>query len=482
MPTPHSLLGQEAASTPGPANSPTPAPATEFVSPVASRGGVDIGVDVSRPMGEDAVPYGVNGWWTDEDAELWRTRYAELDPQIVRLPLMHGALEPANDDNDSSHVRWAGFHFDRPIPWFGRSVTYRQWFGTLRDLDMTLMIYVPHLAGWLSANDDHGLSSTYPPRSLAEYGEFLAATLTYLVDVVHYPPDRIILEPINEPDLGCGQDGAVPCFWEDWRMEDLVAVIQTARDAIDTVDPDIRLVGLSTCCDHGLVEELMRHYDGAALLDGITYHRYERSVELEATVGLGRRLADWGLPVYIGEYGNTRYWSNGQEGALWHAVALAYFWPAGIAPIQFSMSELPGMHEGYNQLGLFSDWGDGWTLKPAYYVYAAFFRDLAITTPVSVSASMPLVAAAGRGDDGTVALWVINTGQEDRSDVVFRVMGGRGLAGKNGFRVTVYDIIPGDSATGTFVGSGRVPTFTWNVSARTVHVFVVEAISDSRER
>lgn len=439
----------------------------------------DVVVDVAHPLADGPIPYGVNGWWTDQDAEMWRARYAELAPRIVRLPVMHGALEPVNDDDDPGHVRWAGFGFDQPIPWFGRTITYRRWFETLRDLDVTIMLHVPHLAGWLSANGDQGLNSTYPPRSMEEYSEFLSATLTYLVEELDYPPERIILEPVNEPDLRCGQDPAVPCFWDRWTMEELVDVIHTARAAADAVDPAIRLVGLSTCCDPALVEELMRDHRGHTLLDGLTYHRYEPGFDQGRAVAVGQRLADWGLPVYINEYGSPRFWSNGEEGALWHALALAQFWPAGIAPVEFSMSEIPGMHEGYNELGLLSDWEAGWVPKPAYAVYVSFFHHLGPTTPISVTAQQPLVVAAGRRDEDGVALWVINASQEDRPAAVFQVLGT--ASGEAEFRVTDHEVLAPDGAVDVLAVSGSPVTWACDLPARSLHVLIVEPFSRSQE-
>jgi hypothetical protein len=428
-------------------------------------------VDCAAPLANGPIAYGTNGWWTDQDADLWRSRYADLGPKIVRLPLMHEFLEPVNDDDDPNHVCWESFWFDKPIPWFGRTITYRRWFETLRDLDVTLMLHVPYLAGWLSANGDLGPYSTYPPQSVEEYREFVQAGLIFLVDGVDYPPERIILEPVNEPDLRCGQDPAVPCFWSDWTMDDLVAVVRAARQAADAVDPAIRLVGLSTCCGDELVARLMRDYDGATLLDGLTYHRYERGFDQGQAVQLGQRLAGWGLPVYINEYGSPKYWSDGKEGALWHAAALAQIWPAGIAPIQFAMSEFPGMHEGYNRLGLFADWERDWEPKPAYAVYVGFFHHLGPTAPLSTTVQAPLVVAAGWGGNGSVAVWAVNADQADWPDVIFRVMDFPADVAV----VTVYNILAGGDPIDAFTVADVPLVFAYDLPARSVHAFTVGA-------
>jgi hypothetical protein len=482
---------------PGPMSTPAPTPVPSLTLPTMPMptpaptarpmptGEPDVVVDCAVRLADELVAYGTNGWWTDQDADLWRTRYAELSPQIVRLPLVHQFLEPVNDDDDPAHVHWDGFWFDTPIPWFGRTITYSRWFEALRDLDVTLMLHVPHLAGWLSANGDLGPYSTYPPQSVEEYGEFIRAALTFLTNEMGYPAEQIMLEPVNEPDLRCGQDPAVPCFWSNWTMDDLVAVVQAARQAADTVDPAIQLVGLSTCCGGELVGRLMRDCDGAVLLNGLTYHLYERGFDQGRAVQLGRQLADWGLPVYVNEYGSPKYWSDGELGALWHAAALAQLWPAGIVPVQFAMSEFPGMHEGYNRLGLFSDWDGGWEPKPAYAVYVGFFNHLGPTVPLSTTAQAPLVVTAGWGEDGSVVVWAVNASQDDWPDVVFRVKDfGNALANADVPSVavvTVYDILARGRSVDAFALAGTPLAFAYDLPARSVHVFVLTELHPDRQ-
>lgn len=480
-PSPAPTFALTPTSTPTP--SPMSSPVTTSASPITptstgtalpiSVGEADISVDCATPLTDGPVPYGISSWWTDQDAALWRVRYAELAPQIVRLPLAHHYLEPTNDDGDPAHIHWDGFRFDEPIPASDRTVTYRRWFEVFRDLDVTLMLHVPNLAGWLSANGDQGLASTYPPKSVAEYGEFVEATLRFLVKEVDYPPERIIVEAINEPDLGCGQDPAVPCYWDNWTMEDLVAVMRAARQACDAVDPAIRLVGLSTCCHHELVDQLIREYDGLRLLDGLTYHLYEPEFRQTRVIQVGERLADWGLPVYINEYGSSRYWSDGEMGALWHGAALAQIWPRGIAPMQFSVSEFPGMHEGYNQLGLTADWRAGWKPKPAYAIYVGFSHHLGPTTPISTAAQAPLAAAAGRGEDGSIAVWVVSLDPDGQSSTEFRIKS----FSADVATVTVYDILSGGGIVDGFTVTGAPLAFAYAVPAHSVYVFLLTAVS-----
>jgi hypothetical protein len=373
----------------------------------------DIVIDYDAILGPGHRGYGTNGWWTDEDADRWRERYAGLHPQVVRLPALQMILEPQNDNSDPATIDWAGFHFDSPflLPYGGgRHVTYSRWFEMLRDLDVTLLINTPYLAGWLSANGNRDPYSSFPPADVAEYGEFVRALLTYLVDQVHYPPDQIILEPVNEADLHCGADPAVSCFWENWSMDDLVAVVRVAHDQAASINPAIRIAGLATCCDATLISRFMDEYKGSDYLDVITYHRYGRGFDFTSAIARGQELQRYGKPVYLDEFGSIKYWSNGEEGALWHSFVMPQIWAAGINPVQFPISEYPGTHQGYDQLGLFADWNKNWTIKPAYWVYANFYRHIAGGDPISTENTTPNLVLASRRDqtstEPALALWL----------------------------------------------------------------------------
>jgi hypothetical protein len=425
-----------------PTSLPTAAP-TRVPTPT---GEPDVVVDCAVRLADSPPAYGTNGWWTDEDADMWRARYAELSPQIVRLPLLHQFLEPVNDDDDPTHVRWDGFWFNRPISWFGRTLTYRYWLETLRDLDVTLMLYVPYLAGWLSANGDQGLYSTYPPQSLAEYHEFVRAALTFAVNEAGYPPERIILEPVNEPDLRCGQDPEVPCFWRDWAMDDLVAVMAEACRAADEVDERIRVVGLSECCGVELTRVFLEEYGGGECLEGLTYHRYVYGEDFGDGLARGGKLQAYGKPVYLNEFGSTKYWSNGIEGALWHSATVPQLWEAGINIVQFPISEWPGTRS-YSHLGLFADWTGDWATKPAYWVYVNFYTHFGGTEIVSVTASPDTFVSAGRrAETGALAVWLTSATSAKGKPITFQIINWPA----NRAAVTVYDNLVGSDPVAAF--------------------------------
>ena len=213
-----------------------------------------------------------------------------------------------------------------------------------------------------------------------------------------------------------------------------------------------------------------------ALLDGLTYHYYTPDSDFGVGLERGRSLLEYNKPVYINEYGSTAYWSDGQEGALWHSYVLPLLWREGISPVQFSLSEFPGMHEGYNRLGLMRGWEHNWDAKPAYSVYAGFFRHMGPTVPVSSTVQTPLIVAAGLGSgarpgglagDSYAAVWVVNIAEDDQLGVAFRVRGFPSAVAQ----VTVYDVLAGDVPVDAFQVRGAPLAFAYNLPARSVHVF-----------
>jgi hypothetical protein len=381
----------------------------------------DITVNFANRVGKSPSEFGVNGWWSDEDAELWHDRYAELSPRIVRVPVIQQVLEPTNDDEDPTHYEAANFYFDTPIPaGDDRHLTYRRWFESLRDQNVTLLVYVPYLSDWLSYSSSRKtVGSPFPPNNLDEYAEFIRVLLTYLVEDIHYPPQQIILEPVNEPDLACGADLDVPCFWENWQVEDLVAVLKAAYTQAHGVHTDIRLAGPALCCHPELLTRLMDEYNAAAYLDILTYHAYDsENFNLNPFFQTAEIFSRYNLPVYLDEYGNKIHLSNGENGALWHAITLSELWKAGITPIQFSISEWPSMHAGYNQMGLFKYWSDNWELKPSYWVYVNFFTHMRDLYLVSTTLPDGIFGVAGvKPDEKTLSIWLTNVNFEKNEDV-----------------------------------------------------------------
>lgn len=386
-------------------------PPEPFPTAPSTAGPADISILLNAP--HEAPPplaYGVNGWWSDEDADLLSARYAELAPKVVRLPLMAAIIEPVNDNDNPNNADKRHFGFEQPFDTGNRHLTYARWFAALRDLDVDIMLYIPYLPAWMAKHPGPTpLTAPYPPADMDEYAELVRVTLHYLVEDIGYPPERIIFEPVNEPDLQCGSDPAVACFWRNGNFESLTAVIQTAQREAKAVSPHIRIAGLTTCCTHAMLDRFMEDPTRAALLDIITYHDYSSGFSIGRALDTGTHLQTYDKPVYLDEYGSTTYWSDGTEGALWHAAVLPQLWAHGIVPIQFSLSEWPGMHAGYNQLGLMHDWQADWQVKPAYFVYQNFYAAIPGLQPVTVRAPQGIFSWGGIDPArGHIVLWLVN--------------------------------------------------------------------------
>jgi hypothetical protein len=373
-----------------------------------------IRIDFENELSLSPEYFGTNGWWTDQDAKILRLRYEELGANIVRLPIIQGIIEPSNDNNDPNRIEWDGFNFEKPYPFFDKTLTYKKWFECLRDLNIKIMIYFPYIAGWLSKNGDRKLFSTYPPKSYDEYEEFIHAVLHYLVIKLNYPAEDIILEPINEPDLRCGQDQFVRCFWAAWQMEDIVRIFRSSCEARNRVNRKISIVGLSECCGVSLTKKFLDYHKGGEYIDALSYHSYVK-YNFENGIDRGNMLKEYKKPVFINEYGNRLFWSNGVDGALWHSYALTLLWKHSINPIQFPISEFRGNGNDYRELGLFKDWTEEWEIKPAFWVYRNFYRYLTNGIVVWTKTELPLEVLAVKSNNFHNRLIVCITNLEERN-------------------------------------------------------------------
>jgi hypothetical protein len=474
--------GQRATWTPGGLMLSAASPETDTppaIPPIVSSSiKPDVVADYANPIGSSPETFGVNGWWTDEDADLWQERYAELAPRIVRLPVFQQVLEPTNDNDNPNETNAAGFLFGTPIPaGDNRHLTYRLWFESLRDQKITLMVYLPYLAQWLSwSESSSSAGAPFPPTDLDEYAEFVRVLLIYLVDEIHYPPQQIVLEPFNEPDLDCGADPNVPCFWRKWQMDELAAVLKAAHTQAQAVNPNIRLAGPALCCRIEVLDQLMQTYNAAEYLDILTFHKYDTSnFDLNPLFGMARAFAPYGKPVYVDEYGNTIHTSNGANGALWHAITLGELWKAGLAPIQFSVSEWPGMHAGYNSMGLMTDWHDGWQVKPAYGVYVNFFNHLADTTLVATQLPTGIFGVAGiQPSESTLALWLTNANFKKDGNLVIQVENWPAASAS----IQAFDNLAGSAAMQTFsisAGSDGALVFDYAIPPEQSFLFLLSA-------
>ena len=160
-------------------------------------------------------------------------------------------------------------------------------------------------------------------------------------------------------------------------MSDITDVTRVTYEVIQSVNAEIPLLGLGECCGTSIVRGLLDNYPEGAYLDGLSYHYYSPSgFNLGVALNRAAALAPYNRPIYMNEYGSRQYRSEGVNGALWHSWALTTLWEAGIAPLQYPVSEWPMLGEPYNSMGIFTDWRGDWERKPAYWVYANFFAHL----------------------------------------------------------------------------------------------------------
>lgn len=439
-------------------------------------------LDLNAVSARPRLAYGTNIWWSDQDHQIWRERLAELRPLIVRVPILQSAIEPVNDNDDPNTTNPQGFLWDSAIdmPGTGRTITYQKWFQALLEQpDLKVLIYVPYLAPWLSVNeafaDTPYAVAPFPPNDLDEYREFIEAMLRYLVDTLQFPAQRILVEAMNEPDLRCGADPVVPCFWENWSMTDIADVVRVTHEAIQAVDPRIELLGLAECCGTQLVRDLLDHYPEGDYLDGLTYHYYSpQDYDLQPVWDRANPLLSYGRDIYLDEYGSRQYLSEGQAGALWHSWALAELWNKGIAPLQFPISEWPLEGEPYSSMGLFKDWRGDWERKPSYWVYANFFEFVSKGEIVSHTAPSQLDVVTSRqvlADQVRATFWVVNRQDRAMRNLSFAVYG----YPESEATLFIYDNLAGSTPISTTKVRGNPLVFEATLPAHSSRCFVLIA-------
>jgi hypothetical protein len=448
----------------------------------------DVDVDYGTVVGDPPSAHGTNGVSTIEDEAMWISRWQETSLGVIRIQIPQFFLEPVNDNADPDVVAWENFQFDTAIPIppdLTRTVSFASAFNAMKETGVTIQVNPVYVSGWLSSNpippDYMGFPgaafSTYPPNDLDEYQEYIYALLYYLVNTIEYPPERIMLDVINEPDLGCGADPVVPCFWDDWDMGDIVDVVQRSDAAVQAVDSRIRMVGLAECCGTSIVRDLMDDYNGAQYLSGLTYHRYVGS-DFSSGISRGNALQPYGLPVYCNEYGSSTYRSDGTNGALWHAYALPLMWSNQICPLQFPFSENPYSQDPYNSMGLMLDWTAGWARKPAYWVYANFYGNFPGKELVSASGDSGFDVLAARspsGQDAELALWVSNRSGSSYPANTITIENFPAPSAE----VLVFDNLSGTLPVDTITVSGSPLVLEYPISANSAFTFRLSAGTSS---
>ena len=346
------------------------------LQPVAARAQT-VYVDYDGYAGEALPYYGSNPpGWDNGGNDMINLRINQSGMNIFRMQLISYLIEPVNDNADPNTINWAGFRFNTTYTLFGITLSMDVMFTSLNRSGSYMILNFPYLPPWLSSNSNpNPLYGTYPPNSLPEYKEHVKATLLHLVNDIGVPPEKIFLEPFNEPDLGCGVDPSVPCFWQDHTMQDTVDTFLVAYDAAKEVDPAIKVIGMSEWDNGRYVRNFINNHNGLDYLDAITYHKYMNGYDISSMISMGVGFKnDYGIPVIVDEYGSRNYYSNGVPGALWHSRALTQLWNNDLNPVSFPFWDVEPIGSPYNRMGLFYNASLGWNTKPAFWVYSNFIR------------------------------------------------------------------------------------------------------------
>jgi hypothetical protein len=384
----------------------------------------DCNIDYNDVIASSPPYYGSNMViWANEDIDVVKDRMNKSNMNIMRLLIAPYVIENPNDNTDPDSINWSGFNFNSGILMSGKTIgVYSSIFEALKELDMYIMVNIPYLVAWLSANDGpDDLFATYPPNNLDEYEEFVYAVLYYMVNNVSISPEKIILEPFNEPDLGCGQEPAVSCFWKNHNMDDTVDTFLVAYNAAKSVSQSIRVVGMAEWNDGRYVRNFINNHNGLSYLDGITYHKYSSYYDIASLISMGTGfIDDYGIPVFADEYGCRNWGSNGVDGALWHSYTLTYLMKNSIQPIQFPFSEIPlplGV-EPYSSMGLIYDWNNSWEEKESFWVYSNFLKFMGDTDILNSDEDIQDLDMIAGKREGEINIVITNRDSTEKSTTI----------------------------------------------------------------
>jgi hypothetical protein len=134
------------------------------------------------------------------------------------------------------------------------------------------------------------------------------------------------------------------------------------------------------------------------------------------------------------------------------------------------------MHEGYNELGLFSDWSADWKLKPAYWVYVNFYNLMQDAELLAASYPEGTVVLAGRHpQEQTLAIWIANgTFEPQGNEMILQIKHWPTTKA----RVTVYNNLKGlqaQDALNVTMQEGRL-AFAYSLPPLNSYTFVIQPV------
>lgn len=183
---------------------------------------------------EESLGDGFNdNWW-----EMEKHRIAKLKPDIVRVWYQMDWMEPTNDNNDAAVIDWAGMQTNSPK----MQAVYKV-LDYLKSQNIDVML----IAG-LAMTEENQSWLGFPglprpelsaPTNLAEWGEWVSATLQHLIQTKGYDNIKYVMS-YNEPNLASFATPANVSKPNYYR--DMYQAIHT-RLTSDGIRPLVKLIG-----------------------------------------------------------------------------------------------------------------------------------------------------------------------------------------------------------------------------------------------
>ncbi|TLS51243.1 hypothetical protein FE782_16055 [Paenibacillus antri] len=378
--------------------------------------GIGAEYDPFALMGESLGDGFNDNWW-----ELEKHRIAKLKPDIVRVWYQMDWMEPANDNGDPAVIDWAGMQTNS-----AKMQAVYEVLDYLKSQHIDVML----IAG-LAMTEDNQSWIGFPglprpelsaPTDLAEWGEWVSATLQHLINAKGYDNIKYVMS-YNEPNLASFATPAnvsKPIYYRD--------MYQAIHDRLvsDGIRSQVRLIGPDESGAANWTQYAVQQMNG--VLDIYDGHAYGQDY---ATLPnwLSDRLNfvdPTGKPFMITEF--AAIGSPDSRKTYQYGVSVADLMVSGIRNNasallywRFADQRLPEPLDflDNNAYGLYRWMPITATPNPSYYAFGLFSRFIEAHSEVlsAQSADPDLHVAAARLPDGNYSVFVVNSSMTEDKNV-----------------------------------------------------------------
>ncbi|MFD0961022.1 glycosyl hydrolase [Paenibacillus chungangensis] len=358
---------------------------------------------------EESLGDGFNdNWW-----EMEKHRIAKLKPDIVRVWYQVDWMEPANDNNDPAVINWSGMQTNS-----SKMQAVYEVLDYLKSQDIDVML----IAG-LAMTEENQSWLGFPglprpelsaPTDLAEWGEWVSATLQHLINTKGYTNIKYVMS-YNEPNLASFATPANVSKPNYYR--DMYQAIHNRLTA-DGIRSQVKLIGPDESGAANWTQYAVQQMDGVLdIYDGHAYGQDYATLQSWLTTRLNY-VNPTGKPFMITEFAGIA--SPDSRKTYQYGVSVADLMVSGMRNNasallywRFADQRLPEPLDflDNNAYGLYRWMPITATPNPSYYAFGLFSRYIESHSEVlsTESPDPDLHVSSVRLPDGNYSVFVVNS-------------------------------------------------------------------------